>query len=85
MAGRPRRIRSIQSYVNHIDTHSGLGTLKEGFPPRVGVTRRFWQDYRIESTPGPLSFNTNPKYYATKVWKTYDIGHLHPNFKRRPF
>ena len=39
MAGRPKRIRSIQSYVNHIDNNTFSGPMKMGTPPSIGKTR----------------------------------------------
>ena len=71
MAGRPRVLRSIQSYINHSDTHSGLGMLKEGNPPKIGITRNFWHNYKTESTPGPKSFINTPQYYSTLKWKKW--------------
>ena len=41
MAGRPRIIRSIQSYINHIDAHTFSGPMKTGTSPSIGVTRNF--------------------------------------------
>ena len=37
MAGRPRRVRSIQSYINNIDNHTFSGPMKTGTAPSVGV------------------------------------------------
>ena len=71
MAGRPRKIRSIQSYINHSDTHSGLGMLKEGTAPKIGVTRNFWNTYSTESTPGPNSYVNTPAYYSSLRWRDY--------------
>jgi hypothetical protein len=82
MAGRPRIVRSIQSYINHSDTHSGLGMLKEGFPPRVGVTHYYWHNLQTQSSPGPLSFNNSPLYYKTLNWQRY--GNLRPSFRPSP-
>jgi len=48
MAGRPRIIRSIQSYINSADAHAGLGPLKAGTAPAVGVTRNFWFNYQSQ-------------------------------------
>ena len=41
MAGRPRRIRSIQSYINNIDNNTFSGPMKMGTAPSVGVTRNY--------------------------------------------
>ena len=48
MAGRPRRIRSIQSYINSIDNTTFSGPMKMGTGPRVGVTRNFWYNYQTQ-------------------------------------
>ena len=53
MAGRPHRIRSIQSYVNHIDNNTFSGPMKMGVPPRVGVTRNFWHNYYSRGNQNP--------------------------------
>ncbi len=45
MAGRPRKIRCIQSYINNIDNHTFSGPMKMGTGPSVGVTRNFWYNY----------------------------------------
>lgn len=84
MSGRPRKIRSIQSYINHSDANNGLSMLKSGMPPKVGVTRNFWHNFQTQSTPGPLSFNNTPEYYDTKQTRTYYIGILRPSFHNRP-
>jgi hypothetical protein len=48
MAGRPKRIRSIQSYVNHIDNNTFSGPMKMGTSPSVGVTRNYWYNYQTQ-------------------------------------
>lgn len=53
MAGRPRRIRSIQSYINHIDAHTFSGPMKAGTAPSIGVTHRYWQIYNAMATRKP--------------------------------
>lgn len=45
MAGRPRKIRSIQSYINNIDNHTFSGPMKMGLPPSIGVTHTYWHNY----------------------------------------
>jgi hypothetical protein len=82
MAGRPRKIRNIQSYINHSDSKSGLGMLKEGFPPKIGVTHYYWNTLSRESSPGPKSFINNPLYYNSLQWQTY--GNLRPPFRPSP-
>ena len=61
MAGRPRKIRCIQSYVNHIDNNTFSGPMKMGTAPSVGVTRNYWHNYVTQC-------NTNPN----AVKKSYD-------------
>ena len=56
MAGRPRRVRSIQSYINHSDTHSGLGPMKAGSGPKIGVTHYLWYNLQTQTAQGPLDF-----------------------------
>ena len=61
MAGRPRKIRCIQSYVNHIDNNTFSGPMKMGTAPSIGVTRNYWYNYVTQC-------NTNPN----AVKKSYD-------------
>jgi hypothetical protein len=61
MAGRPRRIRSIQSYVNNIDNNTFSGPMKSGTAPSIGVTRNYWHNYLTQC-------NTNPN----QVKKSYN-------------
>ena len=46
MAGRPRIIRNIQSYVNHIDNNTWSGPMKMGTSPSVGVVKNYWHNYQ---------------------------------------
>jgi hypothetical protein len=48
MAGRPRKIRNIQSYINSIDNTTFSGPMKMGTAPRVGVTRNYWYNYQTQ-------------------------------------
>jgi hypothetical protein len=82
MAGRPRKVRSIQSYINHSDSQSGLSMLKAGTPPRVGVTRNFWWNLQTQSSQGPLDFVNTQAYYKTLQWQRY--GNLRPSFTTCP-
>lgn len=61
MAGRPKRIRSIQSYINHIDNNTASGPMKIGLPPSIGVTRYYWHNYQV-----------NCNQTANKPKKSYD-------------
>ena len=53
MAGRSKKMRCIQSYVNHIDNHTFSGPMKMGLPPKIGVTHRFWRTYATECNNRP--------------------------------
>jgi hypothetical protein len=61
MAGRPRKIRCIQSYINNIDNNTFSGPMKMGTAPSIGVTRNYWYNYVTQC-------NTNPN----AVKKSYD-------------
>ena len=65
MAGRPRRIRSIQSYVNHIDNNTASGPMKMGTAPSIGVTRNYWYNYVTQCNTNP---NAVKKSYANMVF-----------------
>jgi len=53
MAGRPKKIRSIQSYINHIDNNTASGPMKIGTPPSIGVTRNYWHNYLTQCNNDP--------------------------------
>lgn len=82
MAGRPRIVRSIQSYVNKSDSNSGIGILKAGTSPKIGVSRNFWYNYQTQCSQGKNDFNNSPEYYATLQWQRY--GNLRPSFVASP-
>ena len=42
MAGRSRKVRLIQSYVNHIDNNTASGPMKMGTPPSIGKIKYYW-------------------------------------------
>ena len=65
MAGRPRRIRCIQSYVNHIDNNTFSGPMKMGTAPSIGVTRNYWYNYVTQCNTNP---NATKKSYANMVF-----------------
>lgn len=65
MAGRPRRIRNIQSYINSIDAHTFSGPMKSGTPPSIGVTRNYWYNYLTQCNQNP---NQIKKSYANMVF-----------------
>jgi len=82
MAGRPRIVRSIQSYVNHSDAHSGLGPLKAGTPTKVGVTHYLWYNLQTQANQGPLDFVNSQAYYNTLNWQL--LGNNRPSFVPSP-
>ena len=53
MAGRSRKVRNIQSYINNIDNNTFSGPMKMGTAPSIGVTRNYWYNYVTQC-------NTNP-------------------------
>ena len=65
MAGRPRIIRNIQSYVNNIDNHTFSGPMKMGTSPSVGVIKYYWHNYQsnCNQTAGKMK-----KSYANMVF-----------------
>jgi hypothetical protein len=65
MAGRPKKIRSIQSYINNIDNNTFSGPMKMGTSPSVGVTRNYWYNYKTQcnQTAGAVK-----KSYANMVF-----------------
>jgi hypothetical protein len=65
MAGRPRKIRSIKSYINNIDTHTFSGPMKSGTSPSIGVTRNYWNTYLLHCNQNP---NQIKKSYDNMVF-----------------
>lgn len=65
MAGRPRRIRSIQSYINNIDAHTFSGPMKMGTSPSIGVTRNYWYNYQTQCNQDA---NAVKKSYSNMVF-----------------
>ena len=61
MAGRPHRIRSIKSYVNHIDNNTFSGPMKMGTSPSIGKIKYYWHNYQ-----------TRCNQKANAVKKSYD-------------
>jgi hypothetical protein len=61
MAGRSKKIRLRQSYVNHIDNNTFSGPMKSGTAPSIGVIKYYWYNYNANC-------NTNPN----AVKKSYD-------------
>lgn len=65
MAGRPRIIRSIKSYINHIDANTFSGPMKMGTSPSIGVTRNYWYNYQTQCNQDA---NAVKKSYANMVF-----------------
>jgi hypothetical protein len=65
MAGRPHRIRSIKSYVNHIDANTFSGPMKSGTAPSIGVSHHHWHNYATQCNHNP---NQIKKSYANMVF-----------------
>ena len=65
MAGRPKIVRSIKSYVNHIDNNTFSGPMKMGTSPSIGVTRNYWYNYLSRCNQDP---NAVKKSYDNMVF-----------------
>jgi hypothetical protein len=65
MAGRSRKVRCIQSYINHIDNNTFSGPMKMGTAPSIGVTRYFWYIYLTQCNTDP---NAVKKSYNNMVF-----------------
>ncbi len=65
MAGRPKKIRSIKSYINNIDAHTFSGPMKSGTAPSIGVTRNYWHNYSRQCNTNP---NQIKKSYKNMVF-----------------
>ena len=65
MAGRPKKIRSIQSYINNIDNNTFSGPMKMGTSPSIGVTRNYWNNYQTQCNQKP---NAIKKSYTNMVF-----------------
>ena len=65
MAGRSRKVRNIQSYINNIDNNTFSGPMKMGTAPSVGVTRNYWYNYVTQCNTNP---NAVKKSYANMVF-----------------
>jgi len=65
MAGRPRVIRCIQSYVNHTDNTTASGNMKIGTAPSVGVSRNYWHNYQTQCN---TQANKPKKSYTNMVF-----------------
>jgi hypothetical protein len=65
MAGRSKKVRCIQSYINNIDNHTFSGPMKMGLPPSIGVTRYYWYNYATQCN---TKANAVKKSYANMVF-----------------
>ena len=86
MAGRSRNIKNVQSHVNWLDNHSGIGPLKQGTPPRTGVTHYYWFNLQSQANPStipnPDILTGRGKYvgFGNLVW----LAHKPPPYKVSP-
>jgi len=76
MAGRPKKIRSIQSYINSIDNNTFSGSMKAGTPSSIGVTRNFWYNYKTQCNQNP---NLIKKSYDNMVFLNINSANIHTN------
>ena len=65
MAGRSRKVRNIQSYINNIDNNTFSGPMKMGTSPSIGVTRNYWYNYKSNCNQNP---NAVKKSYNNMVF-----------------
>jgi hypothetical protein len=65
MAGRSRKVRNIQSYINHIDNNTFSGPMKSGTAPSIGKTQNHWHNYIVRCNQNP---NQVKKSYANMVF-----------------
>ena len=65
MAGRSKKMRNIQSYINNIDNNTFSGPMKMGTGPSVGVTRNYRQNYNTRCNTNP---NAVKKSYNNMVF-----------------
>ena len=80
MSGKSRKVRCIQSYINHIDAHTFSGPMKSGTGPSIGITRNYWNTYNTQCNQTP---NQIKKSYANMVFLniTPSITHVNAGFK----
>jgi len=65
MAGRPKRIRSINSYIAHIDNNTASGPMKCGLTSSIGNTHYYSHFYQ---TRGTTKTNQFKKSYNNMVF-----------------
>ena len=81
MAGRPKKIRCIQSYINSIDAHTASGPMKMGTAPSIGVTRNYWYNYVTQCNTNP---NAVKKSYDNMVFLNVNSAHTPVSAGFRP-
>ena len=65
MAGRSKKVRNIQSYINNIDNKTFSGPMKMGTAPSIGVTRNYRHNYNTNCNTNP---NAVKKSYKNMVF-----------------
>jgi hypothetical protein len=65
MAGRPRIVRNINSYINSIDNHTFSGPMKTGTGPSIGKIKYYWYNYYQRCNQDP---NAVKKSYDNMVF-----------------
>ena len=65
MAGRSKKVRNIQSYINNIDNNTFSGPMKMGTAPSIGVTRNYRHNYNTNCNTNP---NAVKKSYKNMVF-----------------
>lgn len=65
MAGRSRKVRNIQSHINHVDNTTFSGPMKMGTPPSIGVIKYYWHNYNINCNK---KADAKKKSYANMVF-----------------
>ena len=65
MAGRSKKIRNINSYVNNIDNNNFSGPMKSGTTRFIGTTRNFWHNYETRGNQNPQQVK---KSYSNMVF-----------------
>jgi hypothetical protein len=65
MAGRPRKVRNIQSHINSVDNSTFSGPMKMGTPPSIGKIKYYWHNYLVNCNQDP---DKKKKSYANMVF-----------------
>jgi hypothetical protein len=65
MAGRSRKVRNIQSHINHVDNTTFSGPMKMGTPPSIGKIKYYWHNYLVNCNQNP---DAKKKSYANMVF-----------------